>query len=498
MNKAILIAVPVVVIGGALWFYPQFQAPKAHEIIQEHLVGLKSQLESSNSGNLTIVKHDTDTSGSDIEVDWELVTAREFQTVGFPETVSLNTKAQVALSSLPSAKGFKSITSTTTSAQIDAALKEQGSTEGFVMDCVTVPTSAGYDTDCTTNSITLKNTAEDEVNAVDTITMAAVKLAFDIDEEDKRYALDISMPELNASAPEEKSAIISGISLSAGSPYDLEKGTISDALMGRVSIDGDTTMSFEVKDITIQPKGTAEPLLIKGIKSDMTSSIVDGLASGDFLIKSGAITGAPYEISELRYSGKIANWDNEAMVKLNTLFASVSPPMDSAATSPPPVDMERLTDILASMLAKGPELSIEISADQPSGNIFTIGTQSEFKENTKENVQKILDQFMGNSNQDPMTLLPVALENLALTINAAIDQSFAEQISMMTAAARPQSSAMSPEDLQAAAAQNIAMLEMMGIVKRKDDTFTSSFNLDEKGLFLNGKDISALLGLPPQ
>ena len=156
MKKVLLIGATAVVVGGLL-YYPTYRAPKAHEIIEQQLVHMNAKLAAQNLGELKVQKHETDKDGSHVELEVELAIPQEYRTSETPESIVLTSILDIDFGFLPTIKGFKSIHSTTTSPDINGALAEIGNLDGLTLTCDTTPESKGYEAQCSTNALTLKN-----------------------------------------------------------------------------------------------------------------------------------------------------------------------------------------------------------------------------------------------------------------------------------------------------------------------------------------------------
>lgn len=496
MNKALLIGIPVVIIGGALWYYPQYQAPKAHEIIETQLAQLQTNLRSSESGDLTVIKHETSKTESQLELEWTLQTSSEMQALNFPETITFLTKADIELNTLPSMKGFKAINSSTHSPDLDKLLKEQGSEDGLTLDCKTMPTSVGLDTDCSTNEVVLKNTAATGKDGINSIAFAKTNANFNIDQDQQNASIDFQLPHIKLNTQDETVSTIEQISIRGSGPYDLEKGSIKEHLSGFVVIDGESKAAFSIGKLQASPNDTEQQIQIDGIQVESTGSTDEGLSSVDMQMTVGEIKGFDYEVAGAKYSMKINNFLSSTMAKFNLLLDDS---MNSSATQAlTPEQIETAKKLAIEMLAVGPALSQEFKLDQAKGTVLSISSNTAFKANTPEHIEKVIEKISSTQIANPMALLPLVLENITLKLDAQIKQSLAQEIAMFTASTRPQDPAMTKEQQEQAAAQSIAMLEMMSIVKKVDDSYSSSFTLDDQGIMLNGKDMAPLLGLPPQ
>lgn len=496
MNKALLIGIPVIVIGGALWYYPQYQAPKAHEFIQTQLTQVQTNLRASDAGDLKIIKHETSTTGSQVEIEWSLKTSADLQAMNLPENITFFTSADIALNSLPSAKGFKTINSTTRSPDLDEALQKQGTEEGLTFACETKPTSSGLDTNCSTNEITLKNAQATTPNSIASIAFAASAVNFDIDEKNQNVTFGFELPHIKLNTDTNTASVVEQISMTGFGPYDLSQGTFKEHLSGFVSVDGKSTGNISIKKIQANPNGTEDEILIDGIQIESAANTEEGISEIDMKMKVGAITGVPEEIAGIEYSMQIKNFLNTAMAELNRVFdQSMSQPVGEPFG---PEQIKQVRKFAIDMLAVGPVISQKFGIDQESGTVLSVTSNTAFKANTQEHITQAIEQISDTQASNPMALLPFVLENITLSLDADIKKELAEQIAILAAAARPQDPAMTEEEQQESAMQSIAMLEMMGIVKKTDTSYSSSFTLDDNGVMLNGQDMGPLLGLPPQ
>lgn len=496
--KKILIGASAVVIFAGLAYYPSYRAPKAHTVVEGQIAQLKQALETKEVGTFKVVNHTTGRSSSHFEVEWQFNMPQDYSDSSETPPLKARSVVDIHFGLLPSKQGFSSITSSTTSENIDTALASQGHKDGLTFDCTTVPNSKGHDSSCLTNKVTLENTSsEPKTQDIQTISIAASEVNVRVDQSKNLFDANWVVPSFELTGKDKVVGLVDNIQLQFNMPYDPTNVTaIIDSLTGSKVLDGETSSSFLIDSIKATPNNSDQSITLTKLKADGSSKTEQGITQGHMNFAIEKIEGLPADVESLKYAVKIENFDTQTMTSLTNM---ADPALNSPASpSAQPFDLETAQEHLVKLLSKGPKLNLDLTVMQASGDTLEIQSGADFKPGSVEDINASLAPVLASSIGDKTALLNFVLDNIAIQVNAAASTAMAQNIASLATSGGPSAPQKTPGQSDQAATQGIAMLEMLGVLAKNETGYTSKLSVDEKGILLNGKDIAPMLGLPPR
>jgi len=504
MNKIAVIAGVVICItaAGAVSYYPSYRAAQAEEIIQQEVAKLNSKLQQHNVGSVAILSHEANREGSNLEIEWTLqlpesITA-DLTNPELKKPITMQTQAIIDFGFLPSTKGFSKAHSITSSKDIDQFLAKQGQNEGLTFDCTTTPSSSGYDTGCTTNKLEFTNKKQPGVaSEIETIVLAESELNLNLDQDNGQLETGLTIPSFTLQGKGKTLGSVENISLDHTGPYDVT-GMVSmlDTMLGNEILVGESSTNLSIAEFKVHSKDQTQPFNAKNISIKGLSSVKDELLNGSATFAVEKMQGLPFDLESFTYGFQIDQAHVPTLMKFNKMNQE-----SSQHDQVPNKDV--MTGLLVDFLAEGPKLSLDFDLAQNSGDKLQWGTMLEFKPTSAKSIQEGITLFDKGMQVNPMAPLQFLTDNMIIKMNAEVDEPLAKIItSQALSMAGAQRSSVDPTQATAAPTSDqdiqkaLSALEMFGVLKKTDERYTSAFELSEKGILVNGVDMSAMLGLP--
>ncbi len=502
--KKILIGASTAIIITSLAYYPSYRAPKAHSIIEHHIAQLKQSLEANKIGTIEISKHTTNRSNSSLVIEWKF-------NLSPIETITATSNINIDLGSTPSTQGYKTITSTTTSKNINTFLENQGHADGLTFDCVTTPASQGHETNCTTNALSLKNQNQHN-QTIKHIDITEMIFNININDQDGTLLTKSTAPSFAIHGENDSPlALIQGAHCQMNTPYDPTAGIAQtiDTLIGNVIIDGNTQNSCLIDLMQFTPPNTKniDKIAIQNISLTGAATTTNGITNGDIKIAIEDIQGIPdpYNIKSATYEATFNNIDSATLADINKMnlqshkiLSPVNDSINSSNTDAINTDVDSIKNHIITILSKGPSVDANFKLEQPNNKTLKIQSSATFNATTQEELKTSFEPLLNLTANHQMTVLNFVLDNIVFKLNATADETVIQAMASLATLFSPNTAAMTKEQQEKATTQGITMLEMLGILTRNDTVFSTELSVDDKGIFLNGKDVAPMLGLSPR